>query len=126
MWIFTETGFVSAVAHRDDNKKLMVRARDKKSLEELSKIGKTKITTMDNSDYPHRIVVSKELFKKWMDKSVDDASYDNFKNQVEITRGYDFAKPLHHIWSVMHQVEDVTRGHYKTDKAAVQWWDELD
>lgn len=134
MWIFTETGFVSAVAHRDDNKKMMVRARDKKSLEVLSKLGKTKITTMDNADYPHRIVVSKDLFKKWVDKSIDEASYDNFKNQVAKTRGYDFVQPLHSVWSAMQRVEDVKRSYSVADEvweddeyySTRRWWEEVE
>ena len=32
MWIFTETGFVSAVQHRENPDYLMVRARDRQSL----------------------------------------------------------------------------------------------
>ena len=36
MWIFTETGFVSAVRHFKEKDKLVVRARDQKSLEGLA------------------------------------------------------------------------------------------
>ena len=33
MWIFTSTGFVSAVVHRDDADLIVVRARDRESLQ---------------------------------------------------------------------------------------------
>lgn len=36
MWIFTDTGFVSAVCHYQDWTQLVVRARDRRSLEGLA------------------------------------------------------------------------------------------
>ena len=36
MWVFTETGFVSAVAHRDNPEILIVRSRDRHSIEPLA------------------------------------------------------------------------------------------
>ena len=38
MWLFTETGFVSAVCSPEDKDIMKVRARDKKSLLELSEL----------------------------------------------------------------------------------------
>jgi flagellin-specific chaperone FliS len=109
MWLFTDKGFISAVTHRDDASKMMVRARDKQSLEGLAKAGKTEVETTLNADYPHRIVVTKATLKKWLNNQIDEATYDNFKTQVAKTRGYDFVKPLHDVWETMHQVEDVKR-----------------
>lgn len=109
MWLFTDTGFISAVAHRDNPKKMMIRARDKKSLEGLSKMSRAKIETTLGADYPHRITVTKEMLKRWMNNQIDAAEYDNFKSQVSKTRGYDYVRPLHDVWETMHQVEDVKR-----------------
>lgn len=109
MWLFTEHGFISAVTHRDDSNLMMVRARDKKSLDKLVEIsGCLPETTLD-ADYPHRIVVSKKHLKEFMSNTIEEAMYDNFKTQVGKTRGYKFAMPLHDVWEVMHEVEDVKR-----------------
>ena len=35
MWVFNRDGFFSAVEHRDDNSKVMVRARAKEDIENL-------------------------------------------------------------------------------------------
>lgn len=123
MWLFTEEGFVSAVAHRDDKTLMMVRARDKKSLERLALIADTKIiTTPTGSDYPHRVVVTKEVFKDWVTETIDNVVYDNFKTQVAKTRGYEYAEPLHDVWAVMLQAEDVKRGKKSPNKfSAVEW-----
>lgn len=106
MWVFTETGFVSAVVHRDDAEMLMVRARDKMSLEGLGRIAGVKTSHTPDGDYPHRVVVSKIDFQRWLTEMVVKMDYDNFKSQVARTRGHAFAAPLHDVWSVMHDVEE--------------------
>lgn len=127
MWIFTETGFVSAVVHRDDPKLMMVRARDKKSLEPLAEFARTKIEKTPSADYPWRTVVSKKTLKTWMAKNIEDAEYDNFKSRVSKTRGYEFVDALHEVWSVMHKVEETYKKPKKSSKkgsAGKNWWQE--
>lgn len=121
MWLFTDTGFISAVTHRDDKNKMMVRARDKKSLESLAELAGTPIDKTPSADYPWRTTVTKKVLKQWMSKSIDDAEYDNFKSRVSKTRGYEFVDALHEVWSVMHRVEE---GHVKNTKRS--WWNEHD
>ena len=106
MWVFTETGFISAVVHRDNAEMLMVRARDRKSLDGLEKLAGVKQTNTPDGDYPHRVVVSKSDFQEWLMNRVVEMDYDNFKSQVAKTRGHDFAAPLHDVWAVMHDVEE--------------------
>ena len=43
MWLFTETGFVSAVRHFSEKEKLVVRSRDRESLESLASYAKIEI-----------------------------------------------------------------------------------
>jgi hypothetical protein len=106
MWIFTETGFVSAVQHRDNPEYLMVRARDRESLESLAAMLSIEIKSTPNADYPYRLVATKEDVKSWMNDSIDFLGYSNFKNQVAITRGKEYAYALGSVWSTMHDVED--------------------
>lgn len=103
MWLFTNTGFVSAVSNGTD---LMVRARDRESLEAIAESAKTEIIPTPDNDYPYRVIVTHEFFAKWVSHMVMTITYKNFKSEVAATRGYDFAQPLMKVWSAMHEVED--------------------
>jgi hypothetical protein len=103
MWVFTTTGFVSAV-YKDGA--LQVRARDRRSLSALSKDTGASIVATPLADYPYRIAITKEQFSKWLQAQVLGINYKNFKSEVTDSRGYGFAKPLNQVWSVMHDVED--------------------
>jgi hypothetical protein len=105
MWIFTTSGFVSAV-YKDGA--IQVRARDSKSLEVLAKECEAKIVATPVADYPYRIAISKDQFAAWVSRQALGIDYKNFKSEVATTRGYDFAHPLMKVWSVMHEVEDVS------------------
>ena len=104
MWLFTNTGFVSAVSNGQD---LMVRARDKESLKPLAEAAKTEIISTPKNDYPYRVIVTHEIFSKWAAHMASGITYKNFKSEVAATRGYDFAHPLMKVWSAMHEVEDI-------------------
>jgi hypothetical protein len=103
MWLFTNTGFVSAVSTGTE---LMVRSRDRESLEPLAEAAKSEIISTPSNDYPYRTIVSHEIFSRWAAHMASNISYKNFKSEVAATRGYDFAHPLMKVWSAMHEVED--------------------
>jgi hypothetical protein len=103
MWIFTTTGFVSAV-YKDGA--LQVRARDRRSLQPLVKQTGTEIVATPLADYPYRIAITNEQFSTWVSTQAISIDYKNFKSEVADTLGYGFAKPLNQVWSVMHEVED--------------------
>ena len=103
MWLFTNTGFVSAVSNGTD---LMVRARDKESLAPLVEVAKTEIISTPQNDYPYRVIVTHEIFSKWAAHMAAGITYKNFKSEVSANRGYEFAHPLIKVWSAMHDVED--------------------
>jgi len=103
MWIFTSSGFVSAV-YKDGA--IQVRARDSKSLEVLAVDCEAKIVATPVADYPYRIAISREQFASWVSKQALGIEYKNFKSEVADTRGSKFSKPLSQVWSVMHDVED--------------------
>ena len=103
MWVFTTSGFVSAV-YKDGA--IQVRARDRKSLEPLAKQAGAAITATPLADYPYRIAITNEQFAGWLNQQALSIDYKNFKSEIADIRGYDFAKPLNQVWSVMHEVED--------------------
>jgi hypothetical protein len=104
MWLFTNTGFVSAVSNGKD---LMVRARDRQSLEPIAESAKVEIIPTPQNDYLYRVIVSHDFFAKWVAHMAMNIAYKNFKSEVAATRGHEFANPLMQVWSVMHEVEDV-------------------
>jgi hypothetical protein len=109
MWIFTDTGFVSAVRKPWAMDKMTVRARDKQSLAGLAELSGEVVKTSTDSDYPHRVVVEDTVFKAWLLDNLDKMNYDNFKNQVAKTRGKKFASILGQVWFAMLEAEDVDR-----------------
>ena len=103
MWIFTTSGFVSAVLKDGE---LQVRARDSRSLAPLAKYTGQEIIKTPIADYPYRLITNKESFSRWLSNEALNINYLNFKSEIADLRGYEFAKPLNKVWSVMHEVED--------------------
>ena len=106
MWIFTETGFVSAVRKNDRPDVYTVRARDRKSLEPLAAFAKAEIVETPYGDYPLRAFVEPAVFTEWVSGQASSIEYDNFKSRVTNTRGYDFVDALHNVWSAMLKTTD--------------------
>ena len=106
MWIFTETGFVSAVQHYSDPETVVVRARDAQSLAMLAEQTDVPIERSPTSDYPYRVHIKRRQLSDWMVKSAASMDYTNFKDRVHETRGDEFAGALLGVWDVMHNVED--------------------
>ena len=103
MWIFTTEGFISAV-HKDNV--IQVRARDRKSLQNLAEHSDSKIVHTPLADYPYRLETDRPQLTSWLSLQVQLLDYSNFKSEVEAVRGYEFASPLHAVWDAMHDVED--------------------
>ena len=109
MWVFTETGFVSAVRKHDRPNVITVRSRDRKSLEPLAETAGVEIWISPYGDYPYRAFVEPEVFADWVQAQAMNIDYDNFKNQVATTRGYDYTHALHDVWVAMLATEDASR-----------------
>ena len=106
MWIFTQTGFVSAVRHWSEPETLVVRARDRASLVALADSVDAPIEKTPTNDYPYRVEVSERGFRDWLVAHVASLDYSNFKSRVHDTRGEDYADALMGVWNTMHDVED--------------------
>lgn len=106
MWLFTETGFLSAVQKDPAKPSLSVRARDKKSLADLSKKYGLEVIETPFADYPYRVEMPKSQFAQWVGEEIEQISYSNFKDQVSIVRNSKFAKLLGSVWSIMLGAED--------------------
>jgi hypothetical protein len=109
MWVFTSTGFVSAVRKADRPDVITVRSRDRKSLEPLAQTAGVEIRVSPYGDYPYRAFIEPEVFSNWVAQQASDIEYDNFKNRVAKTRGYDYTHALHDVWVAMLATEDAKR-----------------
>lgn len=109
MWVMTTGGYVSAVQHRDNPALVMVRARDHASLADLCKqleldAGKA-IYSDFPSDYPYRVVITKEQFATFLVTEVTERlDYTNFKSAAKKVRGEKYARFLMSVWSVSHSL----------------------
>lgn len=103
MWIFTTTGFVSAVSNGKD---LVVRSRDRLSLEPVAVACNALIRHTPESDYPYRVEATHEAFADWLSEMTRGVDYRNFKSEVSIHRGPSFEESLLRVWSVMHSIEE--------------------
>jgi len=101
MWIFTSTGFVSVVVHRDDDTRLVVRGRDRASLASLRARTDAPLDPWQGHDYAHRVVVTRAEFEAWLATEVEAITYTNFKTSAQLRRGGRYAQVLHDVWEVM-------------------------
>ena len=109
MWVFSGTGFVSAVRKADRPDVITVRSRDRKSLEPLASRANVEIKVSPYGDYPYRAFVEPAVFTAWVGEQTNGIDYDNFKNKVAKTRGYDFVEALHNVWVAMLGAKDTSR-----------------
>ena len=80
MWLFTQRGFFSIVAHRDDPDFLIVRARVKGDIENYWP--QAKVSETPNADYLFRAVLPKEVVAERIGKIVSTLDYRSEERRV--------------------------------------------
>lgn len=100
MWIMSNTGFLSIVAHRELPDTLLVRARRTGEIESIFPNAQT-LRTPD-ADYLFRAVISRNEVAQVIAQQLHDINYDNFKNSVQDPRLHD---AYFDTWSVMHHYQ---------------------
>lgn len=106
MWTFTQHGFASAVAHRDQPDTIIVRFRDERDAEAHAKaIGvfddPPDVQTTPVADYAYRIEVSRATWAAFISQESASLDYDNFKSMMA-HRCPHWGRELHEIWHVHH------------------------
>jgi hypothetical protein len=108
IWIFSESGFVSVVRHRDHRQLLLVRARDRDSLASFcrkTRLAESEISELANADYRYRLVCSDVVLLRFLRTSVEELDYPNFKDRVSTTRGAIWHDALMKVWAVMRPLQ---------------------
>jgi hypothetical protein len=106
VWVFTGTGFVSIVASGNEADTLVVRSRDRLSLEPIAELAGAEIVVGAGTDYPYRVFVERATLASWLAEQTAAIDYRNFKDRVHDTRGDRFADALFRVWSAMCNVTD--------------------
>jgi hypothetical protein len=101
VWVFSESGFVSAVRKVDRPDVYTVRSRDRESLEPLATQAQVEIVASPLGDYPYRVFVEPAVFTEWLADQASQIEYSNFKSRVSQTRGLDYTDALHDVWVAM-------------------------
>jgi hypothetical protein len=106
MWLCFNDGFLSAVADKNDQTRLMVRARRKKDLRNV--FGDVEIIENAGTDYRWRTFVERKAFAALVATRIETINYTNFKNSVE---DHDLHDLYMDFWSMhrRYQEQDVTK-----------------
>lgn len=81
MWICTRSGFVSIKQHEVDNRVLVVRARNRKTLEDLFPDYGDYIRE-EGRDYQYRLFAVRGLVSNMLMRQLNLVDYSNFKDAV--------------------------------------------
>jgi hypothetical protein len=84
MWLFTQHGFYSVVADRQQAGRFLVRARVRGDLENLLSVAKLTATIVEtrNADYRHRLSVDAAGLATVMAALAHTVDYPNFKGRI--------------------------------------------
>ena len=96
MWIFTSTGMLSVVAHRELEESVLVRARNPFHIGEM--FPDVAVEETPNADYPSRAIIDRETFAKVMLDYSLNIDYDNFKNSIKENNFHDQCVQ---VWAIM-------------------------
>ena len=118
MWIFTNKGFISAVADFNNTGNLLVRARNKKHLTAL--FPGVKVAKTENADYLYRVSIPQEDVARVIAQNVMEIDYTNFKKSIPDD---EYHAACSGVWHVMWQYQNEVvqgEGHDKlnSDNAA--------
>lgn len=103
MWLFTVEGFLSVVQHRDDQNKVVVRARNRAALEGISESLGVEIMLTPTADYPCRVIMTREQMANLAAAYVNEIDYDNFKNAAHALGDASYDRALIQVWSAMYE-----------------------
>jgi hypothetical protein len=104
VWIFTEFGFFSIVAHRTKPETVLVRGRCEKDVQEFQRragIRAEKVFEDWGADYPYRLELPKVAAAKVLMDATLSLNYDNFKNRVARAQGWERSNTYHDVWAVL-------------------------
>lgn len=108
MWFCLSNAFISIVVDRNDDSRLLVRARIAGHIENV--FPDAHVSTDFNADYFYRTFIAKEEVARAISREVRGIAYDNFKSSVGNQTLHDAYLGF---WSIMHKLQHALhRGKY--------------
>ncbi len=109
MWIFTKSGFFSAVQHFDDANLIHVRARFRGDLERLCEANNVAPNVYETplNDYPFRMDFERNVWERIVAAEAAGIDYSNFKNAVHDGTTRDWA--YMDVWAALRRAEEPRR-----------------
>jgi hypothetical protein len=100
MWICSSDAFLSVVADRDNQDRMLVRARVKGHIENVFPLAT--VFTMDEADYLYRAVIDRQEVQRVVAEQIQAIDYPNFKSSVKDQSLHD---AYLEIWRVMYALQ---------------------
>lgn len=113
MWLMTTRGFYSAVQHRDEPTKVLVRARCEEDIRNLADLIDAEPYPLSRSDYEWRLECQLAEWTKAVALMTMEIDYPNFKNAVKKKQGQKRADIYMRVWSALLSLEP---------KRKSKWW----
>ena len=103
MWLMTTRGFYSAVRHREDPDRVLVRARCRADIDALGDLLAGEPILLQDADYAWRIEATREEWQRAVAVLVEEIDYPNFKDAVGDRAHHD---AYFQVWDVMRELDD--------------------
>ncbi len=105
MWIFEPNGFFSIVENRDNPEEVIIRARFKTDLENLSKkvTFRSSIIKTLNADYHYRAFADKTIVANYLFNAALNIDYLNFKSTIKNANRHSLYLD---VWDIMRKAQD--------------------
>ena len=106
MWIFTTSGFLSIVQHKDADGHFQIKSRVREPLEELWP--DHEILEIGWADYRYRINIRKDDAIPVLVEEIEKVLYTSFKDECRKDENYHDA--LSRVWSTMYNFQTLCEG----------------
>ncbi len=104
MWLFTSNSFVSIVVDKENQHRLLIRARCKGDIEEL--FPQSSVFIDENADYRYRAYISKSEVSQNLFEYIDNLNYTNFKNSIPDEKST-YQDACLWVWTIMKDLQAV-------------------
>lgn len=111
MWLFTRYGFFSVVQDHQKRKNVLIRARNRKHLEDLfvsldfhtPHSAKEVIEETPDRDYRYRVSVDRRAYAGLLQSLAMDLDYPNFKDSVHqrLSKDIPYNQLVNKVWQIV-------------------------
>jgi hypothetical protein len=103
MWLMTTRGFYSAVQHRDDPDRILVRARCRRDLDAIADLVPGEPVLLEHADYAWRVETDRATWRAAVAVLAAEIDYPNFKSAVTDHAHHD---AYMRVWSALLPLDD--------------------